>query len=791
MIANYLRIAIRNLRRHKVYSIINIMGLAIGMTSCLMIGIYVADEFSYDRYHTNGERIYRVVPDLQMPDGVRQLAQSSPPVAATMKEEYAEVVNMARFMRSGGIYRVGENRFQEDRVIYADPEFFNIFSHRFIAGTPEKALHNQQNVVITESIARKFFGNASPLDKLLIRGDETYIVSAVVEDVPQNSHFLFDMVFSLESFASNNSGVMENWGAFYFPSYVMLAPGTDPRSVAVKLPAMLEKHLGVGNGIVLQLQPLKDIYLYSHRRGEHGARGNPGGLYVFMGIAAIILLLACVNFMNLTTARAVDRAREVGIRKVIGANRRQLARQFLGEAMLFAVLAFVISVWLVYLILPMFNHFSGKNLPMNLSFAGLNVLWLPLIAAIIGLIAGSYPAISLSKYKPVSVLKGAYKSTRAGIKIRKGLVVFQFSISIVLMVATLVVFDQLEYFQNHNLGLNQEKMLIVDFRRDAAVRQHYQTISGQLSNHPAVAKTSASSSTPGSGLRSSAVFVITDGDTLGGILGEYAIDEKFLETYGITLLSGRNFSPESEPIMASQVLINQAAASHFGWSSPGDAIGKSLFGVADLPAEVIGVVQNFNYSSLHREIEPLYLTMSPDRFRYFSLRLNGENLFGVVDQLKEIWQTHVPNRPFDYQFLDEQLDRQYLAEARFSRVVGTFSMIAIFIASLGILGLSAFEVEQRTREVGIRKVLGATVSQIVVLLSKDYLRLVVIANLFAWPIAYWVTQSWLQDFAYRVNIEFLSFFVSGGAACLIAFLVISYHAISTALANPVESLRDL
>ncbi len=469
MFRNYVIVALRNLRKHKGYSFINISGLAIGMACCLMISLYVLDEFSYDRYHENADQIYRLVPDLVMPGGPRELAQSSPPMAPMLQSEFPEIAEYARFMKSSGLYLADENHFQEDQVFFTDPAVFKIFSYTFLAGDPQTALRDPASVVITERIARKFFGNSDPLNQIITaENSDVFTVTAVIEDIPASSHFTYDMLFSLKKMDQSNPELMTEWGALFFPTYVLLSKEADAAALAEKFPGFLEQYLGADNGFALFLQPLTDIYLHSNRRGENGARGNAVMLYIFIGIAMMILLLACVNFMNLTTARSASRAKEVGVRKVIGAHRRQLARQFLSESIIISFLALFTGIILCQLLLPAFNQFSGKNLSFQISGLGAGWLMLPLFAILTGLAAGGYPALNLSRFLPVLILKGAYKSTTSGRALRKGLVIFQFSISVVLMIGTIIVFQQLDYIRQQNLGFDSEQLLIADFRRDSA-----------------------------------------------------------------------------------------------------------------------------------------------------------------------------------------------------------------------------------------------------------------------------------------------------------------------------------
>ena len=790
MFRNYVIVALRNLRHHKGYSFINICGLAIGMASCLLISLYILDELSYDRYHKKADRIYRLVPDLITPDGPRKLAQSSPPMAPALQAAFPEVESQVRFMRRRGAYLAGENRFQEDQVYFADANIFDIFDATFLAGNPKTALKDPASVVITRHLAQKYFGGENPLNQIITaeNGDQ-FTVKAVIENIPQSSHFRYDMIFSLQKIEQSNPELMAEWGALFFPSYVLLTEQADATLLTEKFPNMLETLLGKHHGFALSLQPLKSIYLHSNRRGENGPRGNAAMLYAFAGIAAMVLLLACVNFMNLTTARSTSRAKEVGVRKVIGAHRRQLARQFLSESVIISMLALFSGILICQLLLPAFNDFSGKQLSL-MSHIKRGWFVLPLFAILTGLIAGGYPAVNLSRFLPVSVLKGRYTATASGRELRRGLVILQFSISVILITGTIVVFQQLDFLRGQNLGFDREQLFVADFRRDTDVQHRYETIKQALLTHPDVVAATASDRTPGAGVTSTSIAVINEGDTLGGIFGRYAVDADFIDTYHIKMAAGRGFSADFAADTATSVIINEAAVQHCGWNLPEDALGKIFIGGSGRAFNIIGVMKDFNFSSLHQEVEPLYLVIDPDRFRYFTLRLKPGDLMESVEALQDIWQTLIPQRPFKYTFLDEQLALQYRKEERFGNLVSIFAMLAIFIACLGILGLAAFEGQQRRKEIGVRKVLGASLAQVLMLLSKEFVKLVIIAVLIAWPIAFLVSEYWLQNFAYRTVIGMDAFLAGGIAALLISAAAISWQSLRAAAANPVDVLRN-
>jgi putative ABC transport system permease protein len=787
MIKSYLKIALRNLKIHKAYSFINIFGLAIGMTCCIFIALYVQDELSYDRYHEKAARIFRLVPDLETDSEPRLLAQGSPPMAPFIKAEFPEVVDVVRFFKTSGLFQYQDKQFQEDAVYYTDASIFNIFSFELIKGNPATALNAPNSLAVSEKVAQRYFGDEDPMNKLLIKENgDAFMVTGVFKDLPSNSHFTFDMLVSWATFEVVYSEHVDSWGAFFVPTYLLLAESTDITKLLAKLPQFLDRHINPDWSVKLDLQLLTDIYLFSHRRGEHGARGNVSLLYILAGVAVFILLIASVNFMNLATARSISRAKEVGIRKVVGARRQQLIGQFMGEALFMSFIALFLAIGISLVLLPLFTDLTGKMLSFDYNNYGVSVALLLGFAAVVGMIAGSYPALVLSGFKVTKVLKGAFKSSGHGKILRRGLVILQFVISFILIVGTTVVYKQLHYIRNENLGFDKEQILVIDFRGDPQVRKSAVTIKEAFLSHPAITKSSNSSRVPGTGATFVALEINSNGETLEGIFAYYDIDFDFIENYGLEVVAGRPLLKEFATDSSEAVLINESAVAYCGWTSSEDAIGKSLI-AGNGPRKIVGVVKDFNYSSLHQGVEPMFLQIGAGR--YLSLRLNSKRLTQVMPELERIWENQVPHRPFNFIFLDQQLDLQYRAEKRFGTVIGMFAILATFIASLGLFGLASFSTEQRAKEIGVRKVLGASISQIVILLSKEIITLVVIALLVASPIAFFTSRGWLQNFAYRTEIGIGMFLLAGLLTLIIAWLTVSLQATKAALTNTAEVLK--
>jgi putative ABC transport system permease protein len=800
MFKNYLKIAVRNIRKHKGYAFINIAGLAIGMACCILIILYVVHELSYDRFHENADRIYRMGIDAKIGGSPILAPLSNAPSILVLKQDYPEVLDAVRirpsFSVSKNLVKYEDKQFYEEGVLYADNTLFDIFTFPMIKGDSKTALKTAYSVVLTEEIAARYFGDEDPLGKVLKFNDqEDFTVTGVVKNVPQNSHFTFKMLCSFETLYARDRESWENWFNWNLYAYLLLPENYDFRQLEKKFAAFIEKHIGkelsaVGGELKYFLQPLTSIHLHSNLQFEIFGNSSILYVYIFGAIALFILLIACINFMNLATARSTNRAKEVGLRKVVGAKRKELIRQFLGESLVYSFFSLLIAIVLVELALPFFRSLSGVDL--RLSYTSLSWLipgFLGLILCV-GIIAGSYPALFLSRFQPIRVLKGSLKAGAASSRFRSILVVAQFVISISLIIGTAIILNQLNFMKNTSLGFDKEKVLVVQIM-DQNIRQSLDSIKAELKRIPGVVNVSASSIVPGE-FPDTQPFV-PEGFTekQAQIMESINVDHDFIPTLGIEIVDGRNFSAEFKTDREEAAIINETAAKKFGWDNP---VGKTIKAPTSIPFEwgtrrIIGVVKDFHLASLHKAIGPLYLNNGPGYLNSMVIKISPKNSGHTIDMLREKWRGIHPNRPFDYFFLGDSFDSQYDAEERLSDLVASFAILAIFVACLGLFGMASFAAEQRTKEIGIRKVLGASVPGVVALISKDFLKIVGIANIVAWPMAYFVMKRWLQGFAYRTSIELGVFILTGFLALAIALITVSYQAIRAALANPVDSLR--
>ncbi|MEZ4699173.1 MAG: ABC transporter permease [Rhodothermales bacterium] len=795
MLKNYLKMAARRLRRELGLTFINTTGFAIGLTCCLLISLYVRHELSYDRYHEKADRIYRLTTIAGVSGSNTHFASAAPVMAAVLHAEFPEVEAAARVISGAEVVRVGDMRFREEHFYYADSTVFEVFSWNFIAGDPRTALDRPNDVVLTRTSARRYFGDANPVGRTLRARDTDYTVTAVIEDVPAPSHFRFDFLAALSSLSYSRS---EDWlGNIDFKTYLVLAPGATPEALEAKLPGLIDRNVGgiikrLGALFELELQPLTDIHLHSHLLNELEPNSNITYVYMFSAVAVIILLLACINFMNLSTARSVERAREVGMRKVLGAYRRELVIQFLAETLVLTLVASGLALGLVWLILPAFNGLVERDL--SLGFAGNGTLLLTYLGVTlgIGVLAGSYPALFLSGFAPVRVLKGAFKTGLAGVWLRKGLVVFQFMVSATLIIGTFVVQRQLDYARSQELGFDKEQVIVLPLYQDSALMQRARSIKEEVLRQPGVRSATAANHYPGGPANDQVYFPEGKGLDESIHLWVYSVDADYLETLGMTLAEGRDFS-DAFPGDSSALLVNQTALRQIGWDT---AEGKRFY---DFDGEnfeedrvahpIIGVVEDFHLESFHEPIRPLVLRVDPGTPGQLLVRAESGHLPDVLSYLQRTWESTAINAPFTYSFLDQRFEQLYRTDERLGEIFGYFAGFAIFIACLGLFGLATFTAEQRIKEVGVRKVLGASVGSIVGLLSKDFLKLVGIAFAIAVPLAYFSMQRWLAGFAYHAEMGAGLFLITGALVVGIALATVSYHAVRAALADPVESLR--
>lgn len=791
MIKNYFKIAWRNLVRHKTFAAINILGLAVGMTACFLIFLYVRFELSYDTFHSKADRIYRVVSDLKTPT---ETARNSGPSWAVPPHitEFPEVEAAIRVLPDVILFRKDDKKFNESNALWADSAFFTTFDFPLLKGDPKKVLSEPFSIVLSETGAKKYFGNDDPIGQtILITGEEgrPARVTGIMKNIPENSQIKGDVVLSMTTITKRfANGVDDQWGNYGPYAYLLLKPGSDANALEKKLPAFLEKSNSkemkeLQMFATLFLEPLKKVYLHSDRGGM--VQGNIKNVYIFSIIALFILVIACINFINLTTARATERAKEVGIRKVTGAVKSQLAWQFTGESILISVLAFILALGLSALLLTSFNQLAGKIINPGI-FSNIQYLLLLFAAAIcIGLLAGIYPAFVLSSFKPVTVLKGRFATGNKGSLLRKGLVVSQFAISIALMIGTITVYTQMKYMRSRELGFRKDHVLVIDTNGDKA-RNALKTA---LTGLPNVKGVTLSGSVPGSGNQ----YAYSELENINGDLQKcnidlYFTDFEYIPFYKIKMAAGRPFDASFKTDSTKAIVLNEAAVKMLGYTNPQQAIGKR-FKQWGREGQIIGVIKNFHFRSLQQPIKPLSMRFEADRMDYLSISVSATNLSATMATIEKTFNSVIPHLPYSYYFLDEFYNRQYKSEEQFGKLFLNFTLLAIFISCLGLLGLASYSTVQRTREIGIRKVLGASVPNILNLLSIDFLKLVFISFFVAAPVAWYFMQQWLNDFAYRAEIRWWIFALAAIVAFLVAFFTISFQAIKAAIANPVKSLR--
>lgn len=807
MYKNYLKVALRNMWKQKTFSAINIVGLATGLCCFLLITLYVLDEFSYDKYNEKSDRIYRINADIRFGGSNMHFTQTPDVIGEVLEKDYPEIETYTRIFNNSGnkLVKKGTEYINESDVAHVDSTFFKVFTLPVIAGNTQTALHEPNTVVVTRSTALKYFGRTDVIGKAIETNDNTktsYKITAVVEDVPRASHFHFNFFFSMKN-------VDYQWGQHLsnnFHTYLLLKPGIDVNAFEKKamneyvvnyvLPQAkqfmeiksMDDFAKAGNKLEYSLMPLTKIHLYSDRNFEISPPGNIQYIYIFGAVAIFILFISCVNFMNLTTARSANRAKEVGIRKVLGTERKFLITQFLSESTLMVVISMLIALLITWAILPLFNDVANKTITFNRLASPVILPLLIVLPFIVGLLAGSYPAFYLSSFKPILVLKGRLGNKRGGL--RSALVVFQFATSIILIIGTIVVFRQLNYIQTKDIGYKKEQVLIIN---DVyALQNNVDAFRNEVLQLPGVKMGTISSYLPVSNSsRSDNTFskeAVMDSEN-GFNMQTWAIDYDYLETMGMEVVKGRNFSKDFGGD-SSGVIVNEATAKILGYDDPlGKRLYRSDYNGKPTAYTIIGVVKNFNYESLKQSIGPLSFFLEKNA-GLASFKIATTDLPGLLTSIEAKWKALAPGMPYSYRFLDESFNEMYQNENRVGKIALIFSIIAILIACLGLFGLAAFVAEQRTKEIGIRKVLGASVKGLVGLLSKDFVRLVFIAFIIAAPLAWYFMQKWLQDFEYRITINWMVFLAAGIIALLIAIATIAFQAIKAAIANPVKNLRS-
>ncbi|SFD81180.1 ABC transporter permease [Spirosoma endophyticum] len=805
MLRNYLLIAFRNLRKYKAFSFINITGVAVGLACFLLIALYVRDELSYDRYNTHADRIYRVTRTFLSSEGAAslRLAQLAPPFGPLIKQNFPEAEQVVRTIDNGGLLKYGEHSFNEDDIFFAEANLFKVFDFDLVSGNPDQALINPFSIMFSRPMAEKYFGDENPVGKTVRFNNQfDMTVTGVFEPLPAQSHFHPKFLASFSTFNDPRvygaEGLRTNWSNNSFNTYVLLQPGcsdgsADPKRMEAAFPAFQNKHIPPEEGrnpstwSVLNLQPLTSIHLRSHTDSEVEPTGDISYIYLFSAIGLFILLIACINYMNLATARSAGRAKEVGMRKVVGALRTQLIGQFLSESILLVTLSLGISILLVMLCLPALNQFTQKQLEFSQLLDPVFLIILVSITLLTGLVAGSYPAFFLTSFRPLGVLKGQIASTMRTGKLRQVLVITQFAIAIALMISTAVVYNQMKYIQEYRLGYSKDQVLLMPDFSDSA--RNYETLKEQFIQTGAVRDMGRSSRIPSSRLLDSWDASAAKGDSMAPVkinLRGLRVDYDFIPAYQIAMAAGRNFS-RAYSTDTSMIVLNETAVRQLGWT-PEQAIGKA-FRYGPVKGQVIGVTKDFHFESLHQEMAALAMIMSTENFRWLSIPLKGD-VPTAIQRVETVWKRFFPEHPFDYQFLDTRFDRLYAREQTQQTLFSIFAGIAILISCLGLFGLSMFMAEQRTKEIGIRKVLGASEISLVTLFSKDFMKLVIVALIIASPVAWYAMHTWLNDFAYRTNIHWWVFLLAGGLTVLIALLTVSFQSVKAALMNPVKSLRS-
>ena len=792
MLRNYFTIAFRNLLRHKGFSFINVFGLAVGLACCLLIVLYVLDELSYDRFHAKGDRIARVIMDYGFGDQTGQTAHTGTKVAPAFSRDFPEVELATRVYDAKTVVRYQDKLFEEKAFFYADSTFFRIFSFPLLQGDPVTALAGPNKVVLTASTARKYFGEQHPVGQTLrINDNKDFLVTGVVEDLPANSQIKFDFVASFVSLPASRE---EQWFSANYKTYLLLQNPDAISSLQAKIRGYMQEQMGEqmqGQGyLTYQLEPLTSVHLYSKHAGFE-PNSDIRYIYIFSIIALLILAIACTNYMNLTTARATERAKEVGVRKVMGALRGHLFWQFMGESVIITTAALLLGVLLAELFMPFFNQLAGRQLALELLSPWL-LLGLLGAGVLISFLAGSYPALALSAYQPVKVLKGNLIAHGSGLWLRKGLIVFQFVISTFLIIGTLVIQQQLRFIQTTKLGYDKEHVLVLP--ADRKVIENLTALKTELTQHPDIRDVTAAYDMPTEVGWTDRLHAEGMAETESIMTNAMLVERDFVRTLGLEVIAGSNFTeadevqsklPEAEAYHG--VLLNESALKELGWT-PAEAVGKRLNDPRK--GEVRGVVRDFHFAPLHVRIAPMAIFLEQGTWRHVLVKMSGNNLPATLGFVEETWRTLAPHRPFAYSFLDAEYDRLHQAERRTGQIFASFAFLAVLLACLGLFGLAAFMAQQRTKEIGIRKVLGATVANIVGLLSRDFVKLVVVAFVLAAPLAWYAMRRWLQDFTYRVELEWWVFAVAGGAAVLIALLTVSIQSMKVALRNPVKSLRS-
>lgn len=796
MFRNYLKLAFRNLLAQKGYSLINLMGLITGITAFILIVCWIQSELSYDSFHQDKENIYRVDFKLYEEDKLEQYSAAAvPAVGLEMKRHFPEVKEYTRFSRLEGVVSYEDVHFKESDMFYAEPSFFSIFSFPLLKGEADTSLLAVNTAVLSESAARRYFGDTDPIGKVITyNGKDRYAVRGVAKNVPANSHFKFDILLSYQNLINQNEWFNSGWLGASFYTYVRLAPGTDVKALEAKIPQLPQKFIGDFMKqayflVEFNLRKLSDIHLHSALANELSVNGSFRSI-TFLGIIAVlVLLIAYINYVNLTTSRSVERASEVGVRKVLGALKKQLVSQFVTEAVLLNLLALLISIGAAFMLAPLFNQLSGSLIHLNLTTIVVLCVVLLLMAIVL---TGLLPAFYLSRFVPTAVLKGKGQTgSRAMALFKNGMVVFQFAISVILISGTILINRQLSFVENQDLGIDIDRTLVIEGPQainSTAYNDQLQAFKSDLLQQSEVKSMAVSSSIPGKEITWNPVYgKLVSGTNTEKKIDMIGIDEDFIKTYGLKLLAGRNFD-QSHQDKINQLIINESAVKYLGFTSPEDAIGKELTSSENGNAHVIGVVRDFNQRSLKELPQPIAFSNRPWN-EYYSIKVSQASVDRLMPFLEDLWGRKFPGNPIRYFFLDDYFNNQYQADRKFGQFFQLFSLLAIFIACLGLLGLSSYTISRRTKEIGVRKVNGARIGEILVLLNRDFVKWVIIAFVVAVPLSWYVMTLWLETFAYKTELSWWIFALSGFLSMAIALLTVSWQSWKAATRNPVEALR--
>jgi len=791
MFKNLFKIAIRNLVRDFSYSLINILGLTIGITGSLFLIMYVYDELSFDKYHDNADRICRISSRISEPDDAFNWAVTQVPLAPQIKQDYPEVEESSRLIGSGKqLYKYEETELFEEEVMYADSTFFKVFAYSFIEGNPETALIEPNSIVVTRSFAERYFGNESPVGKSIEReDDENFTVTGLIEDIPHNTHFTFSALISRTTLPAD----WGSWGAFHIYTYVLLRDGADPDALEAKLPEMYDNYMAeiferMGINIVYDVLPITYIHLNSDFQGEPVQVGNMSYVYIFLVVTILLLVIASINYMNLATARSTKRSKEVGLRKVVGSSRGALIRQFLSESVILTLISLILSLILIYLFLPQFNNISGKTIEIDFLLKPVVLLSLFGVVFFTGLVGGSYPAFFLSAFNPITVLRGQMQIRGSNITVRKLLVIFQFTLSTAMIISTWIVFDQLNYLKNQDLGFVKEDVVLLRFTSREQFN-NLEVLKQSLQSNPRIIHVGVANTSIGNGSGKAIHLVETDDGMVERGINTFQIDHGFIPSAGITLLEGRNFSLDFPADTATAVIINETLAKRLNWDEP---IGKRIQingDTASVYSYVVGVIQDYYNFGMYNEMESLMFRYYPECYIMY-IKVDNNGIPETIRYIEEQWNELYPQSPFTYEFLEESFNEQFDEDEKRGVVFTFFAILTVIIASLGLFGLASFISEQRTKEIGIRKVHGANLSDITWMMLRSFLVLVLIAIVFASVASYFFTDNWLESFLHRTPIKWSSFVLASLLTIVLTILTVGIHTIRSGRLNPADSLRN-